>query len=111
MEIRVIPPSLFVSVATKRKLVGGGALNAVSLDSLVYKEQAHNLGLAGGGILIAAILAFRLYLLIAVVTPVAYAMQSAGALVVEYLRRHGGELPQGWNDLRDVLTSFIRRRP
>src|SRR6185437_6704318 len=34
--------------------------------------------------------------------PNAYAMQSAGQLIVEHMRLHSGAWPRNWDDLRDT---------
>lgn len=48
---------------------------------------------------------FRTHQTITVRQPNAYAMQSAGQLIIEHLRLHSGAWPKSWDELRDTCAA------
>ena len=61
--------------------------------------------LAVVGCVTAVAIGLRAYRAVTVRQPNAYAMQSAGQLIVEHLRHHSGAWPRSWAELRDTCAT------
>lgn len=61
--------------------------------------------LAALGCVTAGVVGLRAYRAVTVRQPNAYAMQSAGQLIVEHLRLHSGARPRGWAELGDTCET------
>jgi hypothetical protein len=77
----------------------------------IMRSAIRNILLVGASILMLAAggvvgwFGIGVYKAMAVRQPNAYAMQSAGQLIVEHMRLHSGAWPKSWTELRDTCAT------